>query len=103
MKIFVGNIDYRIKDEDLRNLFAEYGEVISANIIIDRMSGRSKGFGFVEMPNDEEAKRAMQELNNGEWSGKKIVVNEARPKAPGEGRSNNFGKKPNYDNKKRYF
>ena len=80
MKIYVGNLDYRIKNEELSELFAEYGTVATAQVIMDRATGRSKGFGFVDMPNDEEAKKAIEELNNGEWVNKKIVVNEARPK-----------------------
>jgi RNA recognition motif-containing protein len=79
MKIYVGNLDYRVNDEELKNLFAEYGEVVSAKIILDRETGRSKGFGFVEMSNDNEAKTAIEELHNGEWGSKKIIVNEARP------------------------
>jgi RNA recognition motif-containing protein len=79
MKIYVGNLDYKVQDEDLIEIFKEYGEVLSAKIITDRHSGRNKGFGFVEMSNDVEAKRSIEELNQGLYFGRKIIVNEARP------------------------
>ena len=102
MKIYVGNLDYRVNDDELKELFAEYGEVVSAKIIMDRETGRSRGFGFVEMSNDEEAKRAIEELHNGEWGKKKIVVNEAKPKTNdhrsggGSGGGDRNRRRPNY-------
>jgi RNA recognition motif-containing protein len=80
MNIYVGNLSYKLNDDDLRQIFEEHGEITSVKIIKDKYSGRSKGFGFVEMANDEEAKNAINELNGTEHDGRKIVVNEARPR-----------------------
>ncbi|MCT6869848.1 MULTISPECIES: RNA recognition motif domain-containing protein [Apibacter] len=79
MNIFISNLNYRLTNEDLHDLFSEYGEVESAKIIQDRETGRSRGFGFVEMA-DAEAKTAIQELNQKEFDGKVINVSEARPR-----------------------
>ena len=78
--IFVSNLSFRITDEDLQTTFAEYGELLSAKVIKDNFSGKSRGFGFVEMKNDEEADKAIEELNNAEYDGKVITVSVARPK-----------------------
>ena len=78
MNIFIGSLPYSIKESDLREVFEEYGEVASAKIITDKFTGRSKGFGFVEMNNDEEGKRAIEELNGAEVDHRTIVLNEAR-------------------------
>lgn len=80
MNIYVSNLSYDTTTESLQELFAEYGEISSANIIKDRDSGRSRGFGFVEMPNDTDAQKAIDELNNSDFEGKTITVNMARPK-----------------------
>ena len=80
MNIYVGNISYDMTEEDLRELFAAYGEVESTKIITDRETGRSKGFGFVEMENDNEAEAAIEELNNKEIQSRNIKVDKARPK-----------------------
>lgn len=80
MNLYVGNLDYDMSEENLRNDFAEYGRVHSAKIITDKFTGRSRGFGFVEMSSSEEGKKAMEELNGREVSGRKLVVNEARPR-----------------------
>jgi RNA recognition motif-containing protein len=80
MNIYVGNLSYKLNDDDLRQIFEEHGEIASVKIIKDKYSGRSKGFGFVEMANDDEAKNAINELNGTEHDGRKIVVNEARPR-----------------------
>lgn len=80
MNIFVSHLSYSMQDADLQNLFSSFGAVDSAHIIIDRQSGRSKGFGFVEMPNEEEAKAAIAGLNGTEQSGFEINVAEARPR-----------------------
>lgn len=77
MNIFVGSLPFSLEESELQEFFEEYGEVTSAKIITDRFSGRSKGFGFVEMPNDEEAKKAIEELNGAEVNGRTIVVNES--------------------------
>lgn len=79
-KLFVGNISWDATDKDLENLFAEYGEVTSARIITDKISGKSRGFGFVEMSSDEEAQAAIEGLNEKDFMGREISVNVARPK-----------------------
>jgi RNA recognition motif-containing protein len=79
MKIFVGNLSHDVKDEELSDLFSEYGRVSSVKIIRDMFSQASKGFGFVEMPGKVEAKKALDNLNTFDLKGKKLVVNEARP------------------------
>ncbi|MEP7322075.1 MAG: RNA-binding protein [Saprospiraceae bacterium] len=80
MNIYVANISYSASDDQLEALFAQYGAVKSAKIIMDRMSGRSRGFGFVEMENDDDAKNAIAALNGQTWMEKVLNVNEARPK-----------------------
>ena len=80
MNLYVGNLSYDLSEEDLKSAFEEYGEVTSAKIISDRYSGRSKGFGFIEMSSDEEAKAAIEGLTGKELGGRAIVVNEARPR-----------------------
>jgi RNA recognition motif-containing protein len=79
-KLYVGNLPYSVNDDSLRELFSSYGNVLSASIIFDRMSGRSKGFGFVELEDDSGAKKAISEMNEKEIDGRKIVVSIARPK-----------------------
>lgn len=80
MNIYIGNLPYSTTSDDLRDKFAEYGEVTSANVIMDRDSGRSKGFGFVEMPDDTAAEAAIQALNESVMDGRNIRVNQAKPK-----------------------
>lgn len=80
MNIYVGNLSYDMSEEDLRNSFEDHGTVDSAKIIMDRESGRSKGFGFVEMPDDSEAAAAIQELNEAMVNGRPLRVNEAKPR-----------------------
>jgi len=82
MNIYCGNLSYNSADEDLNTLFAEYGEVGSAKVIRDRETDRSRGFGFVEMESDEEAQNAIDALNGQEFMGRKLVVNESRPRTP---------------------
>ena len=82
MNIYVGNLPYSTTPDDLREVFAAFGEVAAARIVNDRETGRAKGFGFVEMPNDEEAKKAIEALNGNDIGGRKAVVNEARPRPP---------------------
>ncbi len=79
MKMHVGNLAYNVTDEELRNLFASYGEVVSATIIKDRSSGQSKGFGFVEMPNNSEADKAMKGLNGTRLKEQSIKLSQAKP------------------------
>lgn len=78
-KLFVGNISYTSTEDALSQLFGEIGKVVSVNIIKDKFSGKSKGFGFVEMDSEEDAEKAIKELNGKEIDGRKIVVAEARP------------------------
>ncbi len=80
VKLYVGNLPYTTTEEDLRQLFAEHGEVESVAVITDRETGRSKGFGFAEMSDDEAAKKAIEALNGKEFGGRNLVVNEARPR-----------------------
>jgi RNA recognition motif-containing protein len=79
-KLFVGSLPWSVNDEGLKRVFTPFGKVVSATVVVDRRSGRSKGFGFVEMENDSEAKAAIDALNNSELDGRNIVVNEAKPK-----------------------
>lgn len=80
MNIYVGNISYDVNEPELEQAFKEYGEVISVKIIKDQYSGKSKGFGFVEMPNDDEANKAIEELNETKLGERVLIVNPARPK-----------------------
>ncbi len=84
-KLYVGNMSYRTTNEELNQLFSEYGQVQSAEVIMDRATNRSKGFGFVEMSNDQEAQAAISALNGKEVGGRQLTVNEARPKEPRQG------------------
>lgn len=86
MNIYVSNLNFKTQEESLQQLFAEYGEVTSAKIITDRETGRSRGFGFVEMADDAEGQRAIEELNDTEFEGKTLTVNVARPKEDRGGR-----------------
>lgn len=81
MNIYVGNLPYSVTDEELRAAFAAFGNVTSAKIIMDKYSGRSKGFGFVEMGNDAEAEEAIKSLDNSDLKGRNIRVNQAKPRA----------------------
>jgi len=97
MNIYVSNLSFNVQDEDLREFFTSYGEVSSAKVINDKMTGRSRGFGFVEMPDDAAAQKAIAELDNGVVDGRTIKVMEAKPREdkPAKGfnpfRSNNGG------------
>lgn len=85
--LFVGSLAYSVTDDDLQQFFATAGNVVSAKVIMDRESGRSKGFGFVEMGSDDEAKAAIAQLDGKDLNGRAISVNEARPRPPREERS----------------
>ena len=80
MNIYVGNLSWQLSEDDLNTKFAEFGDVDSAKIITDRETGRSKGFGFVEMPNQAEAEKAIEELNGHEMDGRALKVNESKPR-----------------------
>jgi RNA recognition motif-containing protein len=84
-KLYVGNLTYRVSSSDLEQLFSQFGSVESAEVISDRDTGRSKGFGFVEMSSDNEARAAIDALNEQEHDGRRLTVNEARPREPRTG------------------
>lgn len=101
MNIYVANIPWKASEDQLRQLFAEYGEVNSAKIIMDKVTQRSRGFGFIEMTDDSAARNAINSLNGADFMGKNLVVNEARPREerPNSFRSNGGGggfRKNNY-------
>lgn len=89
MNIYVGNLSYGVTDDNLREVFEAYGEVSSAKVITDKYSGRSKGFGFVEMENEAEGNAAIEQLDGAEIDGRSVKVNEARPREE-RPRRNNF-------------
>ncbi|HYN76993.1 MAG TPA: RNA-binding protein [Lamprocystis sp. (in: g-proteobacteria)] len=80
MRIYVGNLSYSVTDDDLREVFGEYGELAAAEVIKDKFSGQSKGFGFVDMSSGADAESAIKELNESVYKGRKLTVNEARPR-----------------------
>lgn len=81
-KLFIGNLSYGMTSDQLAEIFSKAGKVTSANVVTDKISGRSRGFGFVEMESDDDCKKAIAELNETEQDGRKIFVSEARPQAP---------------------
>lgn len=85
MNIYVGNLPFSTTDTDLEDLFSQFGQISRAAIITDRETGRSRGFGFVEMENDEEGRKAIEEMNEKDFDGRQLTVNEARPRAPRTG------------------
>jgi RNA recognition motif-containing protein len=97
MNLYVGNLSYRMTEDQLRETFEEFGQVTSCTIIKDKMTGQSKGFGFLEMPERSEAEAAISSLNGRDLQGRKLNVNEARPRTGGggggggQGRSNGWG------------
>ncbi|HWI93284.1 MAG TPA: RNA-binding protein [Flavisolibacter sp.] len=101
MNIYVSNLSFNVQDEDLREFFAPYGEVTSAKIINDRETGRSRGFGFVEMSDDAAAKKAITELDGGDVEGRTIKVVEAKPKEK-KSFGGSFGGDRNYNNGNSY-
>ncbi len=90
-KLYVGNLAYGVNDADLQQMFAAHGSVTSAQVIMDRDTGRSKGFGFVEMGSDQEAQAAISALNGQQVDGRSLTVNEARPKTEGGGGRGGYG------------
>ncbi len=90
-KLYVGNLPYSVRDGDLEQAFSAYGQVASAKVMMERDTGRSKGFGFVEMASDAEAQAAISGLNGQSMGGRNLVVNEARPMEPRPPRSGGFG------------
>lgn len=102
MNIYVSNLSFNVQDEDLREFFAPYGEVTSAKIINDRETGRSRGFGFVEMSDDAAAKKAITELDGGDVEGRTIKVMEAKPKEKKSFGGGGFGGGRNFNNGNSY-
>jgi RNA recognition motif-containing protein len=101
MNIYVSNLSFNVTDDDLQGFFAEYGEVTSARVITDKFTNRSRGFGFVEMPDDAAAQKAIAELDGGVVEGRAIKVTEARPREERSGGSDNkrsFGRSNSYSN-----
>jgi RNA recognition motif-containing protein len=90
-KLYVGNLTYNVNESDLEALFSQYGSVQSAQIIVDRDTNRSKGFGFVEMGTDQEAQAAIQGLNGHDHDGRNLTVNEAKPREPRSGGGGGYG------------
>jgi len=104
-KLYVGNLPFSITQEELINLFSEYGEVSEAAIITNKFSGRSKGFGFVTLADDEQAARAITEMNGKDVQGRPLVVNEAKPFDPTAPRPErkNFGRRGGFGGERRSF
>ena len=96
MNIYVGNLSYSATENSMRDLFERYGQVTTAKIVTDKFTNSSRGFGFVEMPNEDEALRAIAELNGKEFEGRKIVVNESRPRETND-RDNRSPRRDNRD------
>ena len=92
-KLYVGNISYDLNNDSLKSVFEEHGEVVSARIVMDRETNRSKGFGFVEMGDNDSAQKAIDALNGSEVSGRQLTVNEARPQTDRPARSGGGGKR----------
>jgi RNA recognition motif-containing protein len=92
MNIYVSNLSFNVEDEDLREFFTEYGEVSSAKVITDKFTGKSRGFGFVEMPDDAAAQKAIAELDQASVENRTIRVMEAKPKEDRKPRSNNYSR-----------
>jgi RNA recognition motif-containing protein len=103
MNIYVSNLSFNVTDDDLEGFFAEYGEVSSARVITDKFTGKSRGFGFVEMANDEAARKAIAELDGGRVEGREIKVAEARPReergSNGGGEKRSFSRNNSYNNR----
>ncbi|MGD9158185.1 MAG: RNA-binding protein [Desulfobacteraceae bacterium] len=101
MNIYVGNLSYEVTEEDLNKAFAEFGEVVSVKVIKDGYSGKSKGFGFVEMSNNTEAEAAINGLNGSEIKGRAVKVNQANPRREGRSGGGGRGRQGNF-NRRRY-
>ena len=90
MNMYVGNLSFSVNEDDLKEIFSEFGEVASVNIIMDKFSGQSKGFGFVDMPNNSEADKAIKALNGIQFKGRNIKVNQARPRGERSSRRSRY-------------
>jgi RNA recognition motif-containing protein len=96
MNIFVSNLNFKVRSEDLKNLFQQYGEVLSTKVITDKFSGKSRGFGFVEMKNDDDGQRAIAELDQKDFEGRNITVSVAKPRTEGGGGNGGGGGRNNF-------
>lgn len=96
MNIFIAGLSYRVNDADLRELFAEYGEIASSKVIMDKQTGRSKGYGFVEIDDETAGQKAIDELNGAEYDGRTISVSVARPREERPRREGNFNRERRY-------
>ena len=90
MNMYVGNLSFSVNEDDLKEMFSEFGEVASVNVIMDKFSGQSKGFGFVDMPDNSEADKAIKALNGIQFKGRNIKVNQARPKGDRSSRRSRY-------------
>ena len=102
MKIYAGNLQYGMSEDELQKMFEEYGQVSSVKIITDKYSGRSKGFGFVEMPDDTEAQQAIEQLNGLEIKGRTITVNKSIERKEGEERNRNNNRRDTFRRNNNY-
>jgi RNA recognition motif-containing protein len=93
INIYTGNLAYSVTDEDLRTAFEAYGQVEKVAVIMDRLTGNSRGFGFVEMPNDDEGKAAIAGLHDVDLKGRKMLIREARPKVEGQGGGSGYSRR----------
>lgn len=96
MNIFISNLNFNVSDEELKGLFEAFGDVISSKVITDKITGRSRGFGFVEMSDDEEGKQAIEKLNGSDFKGREINVSVARPRE-------DSGNRGNFDRRRRDY
>lgn len=87
MNIFVSNLNFKVRSEDLKQLFSQYGEVVSSKVITDKFSGKSRGFGFVEMKNEDDGQKAINELNQKDYEGRNISVSVAKPRTENPNRN----------------
>jgi RNA recognition motif-containing protein len=90
MNIYVGNLSYEVTEDDLKSMFSEFGEVDTVKLVLDRFSGRSKGFGFVEMPSNSEADKAIKALNGNMFKGRNIKINQANPEGKRQSRKRRY-------------
>lgn len=102
MNIYISNLSYGVNDADLKDLFSEFGEISSAKVITDRETGRSRGFGFIEMPNDTAGQKAIDELHQAEYDGKVINVNVAKPRTDRNNSRGNYNRENNYNSERKF-
>ena len=96
MRLFAGNLPWSVDDDELRNIFSAYGDVTDSKVIMDRETGRSRGFGFVEMPDNSEAESAIKAMSGKDFNGRALTVNEARPREDSPRRDNDRGDAPRW-------